>query len=122
MPIQKINLQQAYSTFSETWSPRIIGRLNGQLVKIARVDGDFIWHDHPNEDEGFWVIDGTLFIELKDQMLELTEGEFVVIPRGVRHRPFTKAEAKIMLFEPESTVNTGNEESDRTKRDLKDLS
>ena len=118
MEIKKVNLQSKLNTFTEHWSPKIVGALNGQLVKIAKVKGDFVMHNHENEDELFYVIDGQLFIELEDKTIELNQGEFVIIPKGVNHRPYAPEEVSIMLFEPGTTVNTGNVESDLTVIDL----
>ena len=118
MSINKVNLQSKLSTFSEHWSPKIIGELNGQHVKIAKLQGDFVMHKHDNEDELFYVIDGTLFIELEDKTIELNRGEFVVIPRSVPHRPYAPEEVSILLFEPTSTLNTGNVENEMTVKQL----
>lgn len=119
--VKKVNLSQKFNSFSEQWSPKIIGALNGQLVKIAKVEGDFIMHNHENEDEFFYVVEGTLFIELEDQTLQLNQGEMVVIPKGINHRPFAPKEAKIMLFEPASTLNTGNIKNEKTVKDLEEI-
>ncbi len=108
MEIKKVNLSEKLATFSEHWSPKIIGELNNQHVKIAKVKGDFVMHQHDHEDELFYIISGTLFIEMNDQTLELHPGELVVIPKGTSHRPYASEEASIMLFEPATTVNTGN--------------
>lgn len=118
MEINKVNLQSKLSEFNEYWTPKIAGELNGQLVKIAKVKGDFVMHQHEHEDELFYVIQGELFIELRDKTIELSAGEFVVIPRGVEHRPFAPEECHIMLFEPASTLNTGNIENELTQKDL----
>ncbi len=118
MPIKKVNLQSKLNTFSEYWSPKIVGELNGQMVKIAKFKGEFVMHKHDKEDELFYVIQGQLFIELKDQILELNSGEFVVIPKGVDHKPYAPEEVSIMLFEPATTLNTGNIESDLTVSEL----
>lgn len=114
MEIQKVNLTEKLSTFSEHWSPKIIGALNGQFVKIAKVKGEFVAHQHTNEDELFFVIAGQLFIELQDQTITLNAGEFVVIPRGVVHKPYAPEETSILLFEPQSTLNTGEVRNERT--------
>ncbi len=114
----KVNLPEKFSKFSDHWNPKITGRLNGQLVKLAKVKGDFVAHHHEKEDELFWVVRGTLFIELEDQTIELNEGEFVIIPKGTVHKPYAPEEAEIVLFEPESTVNTGEERGERTVEGL----
>jgi len=118
MDIKKVNLQEKLNTFNEYWTPKIVGELNNQLVKIAKVKGDFVMHNHKNEDELFYVISGQLFIELKDKTLELNEGEFVVIPKGVDHKPYAPEEVSILLFEPSTTLNTGNTVNELTVTDL----
>lgn len=118
MEIDKVNLNSKLSTFSEHWSPKIVGELNNQLVKIAKLKGEFPVHKHENEDELFYVIDGTLFIELENKTIELNTGEFVIIPKGTNHKPYAPEEVKVMLFEPSSTLNTGNIENDFTVPDL----
>ncbi len=110
-----INLKDKFGKFTEQWTPKIIGECNGQLIKIAKVQGDFVWHDHEKEDELFYVLKGTLFIDLEEKTIELNEGEMAVIPKGVRHCPRTQDdEAWIMLIEPRSTKHTGNVKSDLT--------
>ena len=121
MNISKVNVSDKFEGFSELWSPKIAGKLNGQLVKLARLKGDFVMHNHEHEDELFYVIEGTLFIELEDKTLELSEGEFVVIPRGVNHRPFAPEEVKVMLFEPASTLNTGDQVNELTVENLEEI-
>lgn len=119
--ISKVNIEDKLSSFTEHWTPKIVSELNGQFVKLAKVKGDFVWHKHDDEDELFFVISGTLFIELEDDTLELNAGELVVIPRGVDHRPYAQEEAHIMLFEPATTLNTGDTEGDLTVRDLEKI-
>lgn len=104
---------------TEHWSPAIIAELNGQHVKIAKIKGEFIWHSHENEDELFYILKGELDIELRDKTLSLKEGEMVVIPKGVEHKPIAKEECSILLFEPASTINTGDKTDDLTKKELK---
>lgn len=118
MNIETVNINEKLSQFSDHWNPRIAGELNGQYVKLAKLKGDFIWHSHEHEDEMFLVLKGTLKIELRDKMLTIRENEFVIIPRGVEHKPIADEEVSIMLFEPASTVNTGDLEHDLTKREL----
>lgn len=113
-----INLTEKFAQFSDHWHPRVIGELNGQQVKIAKVKGDFVWHQHENEDELFMVIKGKLFIDFRDKTVEINEGEMVIVPRGVEHRPRAEEEVHIMLFEPASTVNTGEIENDLTRKNL----
>ncbi len=114
-----VNLQQKFSLFSDHWHPRIIGELNGQLVKIAKIQGEFIWHSHANEDELFMVIEGQMWIDFRDKTVALNPGELIVVPGGVEHRPRTEGEVKIMLFEPASTLHTGEVEHELTKNDQK---
>jgi len=118
MEIKKVNLKSKLNTFDEHWSPKIVGELNNQHVKIAKLKGEFVMHQHDNEDELFYIIDGQLFIELEDKTLELNTGEFVIIPKGTPHKPYAPEEVSIMLFEPTTTLNTGEIQSDRTVKDL----
>ncbi|MGA9240158.1 cupin domain-containing protein [Robiginitalea sp.] len=118
MEIEKVNLQEKLSLFSAHWSPRIIGELNGQYVKIAKFKGEFIMHKHQEEDELFYVIQGELFIELKENTLHLKAGEFVIIPKGTSHKPYAPEEVSVLLFEPVSTLNTGEAKNHFTQSDL----
>lgn len=102
-----INLNQKFSLFNEHWSPKILDEFNGQQLKIAKVKGEFVWHDHADEDELFLVIKGNLTIELKDKVVSINEGEIFVVPRGVKHRPYAKEECHVLLIEPSSTKHTG---------------
>ena len=106
--INKVNLKSKFDLINNFWSPKIVGELNGQHVKIAKFKGEFVMHNHQDEDELFFVINGTLYIELKSKVLELKSGEFIIIPRGVDHKPYSKNEVSVLLFEPKSTLNTGN--------------
>lgn len=110
-----INLQEKLTKFSDHWHPRIIGELNGQAVKIAKVQGEFIWHSHKNEDELFYIIKGTLKIEFRDGIKTLEAGEILIIPRGIEHRPIADEEVHLMLFEPMETKHTGEVHSALTK-------
>lgn len=118
MEINKVNLDSKLKTFNEYWTPKIVGELNNQFVKIAKFKGEFVMHKHELEDELFYVIDGKLFIELADKTLEVNKGEFVVIPKGVEHKPFAPEEVSVMLFEPASTLNTGNTQNELTVSEL----
>jgi len=118
MEINKVNLQSKLKTFNEYWTPKIVGELNNQFVKIAKFKGEFVMHKHAHEDELFYVINGKLFIELIDKTLELNSGEFVVIPKGTDHKPYAPEEVSVMLFEPASTLNTGNVDNELTVSDL----
>ncbi len=119
--IRKVNISDGLSQISEHWDPHIAGALNGQHVKLAKLKGEFVWHKHDDEDELFYIISGELTIELRDDTLTLKEGEFVIIPRGVEHKPIAKEEVHVMLFEPDTTINTGDKESELTRRNLKQL-
>lgn len=112
--MEAVNLSEKFDLINEYWSPRLIGELNNQAVKIAKLKGEFIWHHHENEDEMFFVIKGELTIKLKDQDINLKENEFFIIPKGVEHKPVAKDEVLVMMFEPISTINTGNIKSDIT--------
>jgi mannose-6-phosphate isomerase-like protein (cupin superfamily) len=118
MEIKKINIAEKFNLFSEHWSPKIVGDLNQQQVKLAKLKGEFVTHKHDQEDELFLVIEGTLFIEMADKTLELNAGEFVIIPKGVLHKPFAPEEVKVLLFEPASTLNTGELRNDLTHNQL----
>ena len=111
---KKINLEQKFSLFNEHWTPKIIAELNDYQIKIVKVEGDFVWHDHSDTDEFFFVIEGTLFIEFESETMELNAGELYVVPKGVQHRPFAHGECKVMLIEPRGVVNTGEASSDLT--------
>jgi mannose-6-phosphate isomerase-like protein (cupin superfamily) len=114
MTIDKINVKEKLARFSETWSPKIVGEVNDSLVKLVKFQGEFVWHHHDREDEMFLVIAGHLSMELEGKTLELDPGEFVVIPRGVEHKPRADRECSVMLFEPKTTLNTGNVKNERT--------
>ncbi len=119
--IRKVNLAEKFSQLDELWSPRLVGRVNGTDVKLARLKGDFIWHQHAEEDELFLVIEGRLRIEFRDSAVWLEEGEFLVVPRGVEHRPVAPEEVLVLLVEPGSTVNTGNVRNERTIESVEEL-
>jgi mannose-6-phosphate isomerase-like protein (cupin superfamily) len=109
-----VNLAQKLALFHEHWSPRIVGELNDSYVKLAKLKGEFVWHQHEQEDELFLVVKGKLQIKLRDRDLWINEGEFVVIPKGVEHCPVAEEEVHVMLLEPKSTVNTGDHQNERT--------
>lgn len=117
MSIQKINLKEKLSQFSDHWNPRVVGELNGQYVKLAKIKGEFVWHKHDQEDELFLVIKGSFVMELRDGTIELNEGDSIIIPRGVVHRPVAAEEAHILLFEPANTLNTGDAEASELTRE-----
>jgi len=112
-----INLREKFGLFREQWSPKIIAQLNDYHFKLARVEGDFTWHSHPETDEVFFVVEGSMRIDFRDGSVTLDEGEMLVVPRGVEHKPFAEREAKILLVEPAGTVNTGDAGGDRTADD-----
>jgi mannose-6-phosphate isomerase-like protein (cupin superfamily) len=109
-----INLNEKFNLFSEQWHPKIAGELNDSYLKLAKVQGEFVWHHHENEDELFFVVKGVLTIKLRDKDLTLREGEFAIIPKGVEHMPVAQEEVWIMMLEPKTTSNTGNIENERT--------
>ena len=112
--MDRINLAEKLATFSAHWSPRIIAGLNGQHVKLVKFQGEFVWHSHEHEDELFYVVRGSFRMEFRDRVVELAEGELLVVPRGVEHRPVAEKEVSVMLFEPATTVNTGTAGGERT--------
>jgi mannose-6-phosphate isomerase-like protein (cupin superfamily) len=112
--MRTISLSEKLAQFSEYWSPRIVGELNDSHVKLVKLKGEFVWHQHENEDELFLVIKGKLLIKLRDGDVTLEEGEMVIIPRGVEHMPVAEDEVHVLLLEPKTTVNTGNAGGDRT--------
>lgn len=113
--IEKINISEKLSSFSDYWNPRIAGELNGQHVKLVKFKGEFVWHKHENEDEMFYVLRGSFRMELRDRILEIYENEFIIIPKGTEHRPVAEEEVSVMLFEPATTLNTGNTRGELTK-------
>lgn len=117
--IEKVVLSEKFSLINDHWNPRIAGELNGQQVKLAKFLGPFEWHHHAHEDEFFMVMKGQIEIQLRDKVVTLRPGEFLIVPRGVEHRPVADEEAEVLMFEPASTVNTGNlENSERTRTRL----
>lgn len=119
MSTQVVNVKQKLSVFNEYWNPKVVGDLNNHQVKVAKLKGEFVWHHHENEDELFLVVKGSLLIHLRDKTLEIHEGEFVIIPKKVEHKPVAKEEVHVILIEPNGTLNTGNVESDQfTKKNL----
>ena len=120
--VDKINLAQKFSLFSEHYSPKIVGELNDSFVKLAKLQGDFMWHHHDNEDELFFVVKGALRMKVRENGAEreivVRPGEFIIIPRGVEHLPSADEETHIMLLEPKTTLNTGNIQNERTLAEL----
>jgi mannose-6-phosphate isomerase-like protein (cupin superfamily) len=116
--MDKVNISEKFARFTEQWKPKIVGELNGQQVKLVKFKGPFVWHQHDNEDELFLVVKGRFRMEFRDRLVWLEEGEFLIVPRGVEHRPVAEEEAHVLLFEPASTLNTGNVRNERTVADL----
>lgn len=116
--MEKVNLNEKFELFSEYWSPKIVGELNLQQVKLAKLKGEFIWHSHEFEDELFFVIKGSLQIEFRDRTETINENEFIIVPRGIEHKPLAKEEVWVMLFEPATTINTGDKNNELTKIEL----
>jgi|SRR6185437_1020829 len=112
--MNKVNCAEKLALFTEYWAPRIVGELNGQQVKLVKLKGEFVWHHHENEDELFLVVKGTLRMRLRDGDIVLNKGEFLIVPRGVEHQPVAEEEVHLLLFEPASTLNTGNMRNERT--------
>ena len=118
--IKPINIMNKFSLFNEEWTPKIIAQLKGQYVKICKLKDDFVWHSHKNEDELFMVFKGTLFIDFRDgRTVEVKEGEILIVPKGVEHRPYTNGDIVFnLLFEPKTTLHTGDVETDMTVKEL----
>jgi predicted N-acetyltransferase YhbS/mannose-6-phosphate isomerase-like protein (cupin superfamily) len=112
--LEPVNLQEKFGRFSDYWSPKVVGELNGQQVKLVKFQGEFVWHKHDHEDELFLVVKGRFRLEFRDHHVWLEEGEFLIVPRGIEHRPVAEEEVHVMLFEPPSTLNTGNRADERT--------
>ncbi len=119
--MDKVNLRQKLTQFAEQWSPKIVGELNGQMVKLVKFQGEFVWHHHDDEDEMFLVVQGRFRMDFRDRAVWIEEGEFLIVPRSVEHRPFAEEEAHVLLFEPASTLNTGNVQNERTVARLQTL-
>ena len=119
--MNKINLHEKFSLFTEYWHPKIVGELNGQHVKLVKFQGPFVWHHHADEDEMFLVVKGRFRMEFRDREVWLEEGEFIIVPRGTEHRPVAEEEVHVMLFEPAGTLNTGNTENEMTAAELERL-
>lgn len=113
--MNKVNINEKFSLFSEYWSPKIVGELNGQYVKLVKFKGEFVWHKHDNEDELFMVIKGVLKMEFRNKTEIVNENEFIIVPKGIEHKPVADEEVWVLLFEPEATLNTGNTSGELTK-------
>jgi len=116
--VEKVNLGEKLARFQDLWSPKIVGQVNDLHVKLVKLKGEFVWHHHENEDELFLVLRGRMTVQLPQGDVEEREGEFVVVPRGMEHRPVAREETHVLLLEPASTVNTGNIQDGRTRADL----
>jgi mannose-6-phosphate isomerase-like protein (cupin superfamily) len=112
--IEKVNIKEKFALFDEHWSPKIVGELNGQHVKLVKLHGEFVWHHHEQEDELFLVLSGRLRMDFRDRRVWVEQGEFIIVPRGVEHRPVAEEEVHVMLFEPATTLNTGNVRNELT--------
>ncbi len=119
--MEKVNLTEKFSLFKEQWSPKIVGELNGQMVKLVKFKGPFVWHHHDHEDELFYVVKGSFDMEFENKTVTINEGEFIIVPGGIEHRPNAREECEVMLFEPGTTLNTGNIENERTRKQLEHL-
>ena len=119
--MDKVNVAEKFSLFSEHWSPKIIAEVQGMDVKIAKIKGEFVWHKHDNEDELFFIIKGRLLLKFRDRDVWLNEGEMLVVPRGVEHLPIAEEEVYLMMVEPQGTLNTGDVQNERTVSDLQRL-
>lgn len=114
MSIDKVNIYEKLSQFSEYWSPKVVGELNTQHVKLVKFKGEFVWHQHELEDEMFMVLEGEFQMHLRDKIITLRKGEFLIVPRGTEHKPVAMEEVHVLLFEPVTTLNTGDQENDLT--------
>jgi mannose-6-phosphate isomerase-like protein (cupin superfamily) len=119
--MEKVNIAEKLSTFGDYFNPRIAGELNGQHIKLVKFRGEFIWHHHDQEDELFYVVKGSFDMQMRDKTITVNAGEFLIMPRGVEHKPVAKEEVEIMLFEPATTLNTGNVENEMTARNLEKI-
>ena len=116
--MEKVNLVEKFDLFDDRWSPKIVGELNGQYVKLAKLKGEFVWHHHEAEDELFFVVKGRLTMRLPEKEIVVEEGEFLIVPRGVEHCPVAAEEVHVLLFEPKSTAHTGNVQAEVTVETL----
>ena len=117
----QVNLAEKFTQFNTYWDPKIVGELNGQHVKLAKLKGEFLWHHHDDEDELFLVVKGQLLMKFRDKDVVLNEGEFIIVPKGVEHLPVAEEEVHVLLFEPMGTLNTGNQRSEKTVDELETL-
>ena len=116
--LEKVEVAERFALFDEPWSPKIVAELNDTYVKVVKLEGEFVWHHHDDEDELFWVVSGRLRMELRDGEVVLEPGQFLVVPKGVEHRPVAEGETHVVLIEPKTTLNTGNVRNERTVDEL----
>ena len=116
--MEKVNLAEKLAQISEHYNPHIAGELNGQMVKLVKFQGEFVWHHHENEDELFYVVKGNFDMHLREKVITINAGEFLIVPRGVEHKPVANDEVEVMLFEPATTLNTGNVVNEKTRKTL----
>jgi mannose-6-phosphate isomerase-like protein (cupin superfamily) len=121
MQMEKVNLAQKFNLFSEHWSPKIVGEVQDMHIKLAKLKGEFVWHQHENEDELFLVVKGRLLLKFRDRDVWLEEGEFLIVPRGVEHLPVAEEEVHVLFVEPKGTLNTGNVQNEKTVQNLEQL-
>lgn len=119
--MNKVNIEEKLSLFNDYFNPKIVGELNGQQVKLVKFKGEFVWHKHDNEDEMFYVVKGKFKMEFRDKIVEINEQEFLIVPKGIEHKPSAENEVSIMLFEPATTLNTGDTKSDLTRAVLEKI-
>ncbi|MCW8848372.1 MAG: cupin domain-containing protein [Melioribacteraceae bacterium] len=121
MKVEKISLTDKFSKISDYWNPRIVGELNNQSVKLVKFKGEFVWHKHEKEDEMFYVVKGNFTMKFRHKEVQLSEGEFIIVPKGIEHKPVAEKEVSVMLFEPSTTINTGDQLNELTKRNLEKI-
>ena len=119
--MEKVNLAEKLALFADHWNPKIVGDLNGQQVKLVKFQGEFVWHHHDTEDELFLVVQGRFCMEFRDRQVWLEAGEFLIVPHGIEHRPVAEEEVQVLLFEPATTLNTGNAKSNLTVEQLQKI-
>ena len=119
--MNKVDIREKLDLIQDFWNPRIAGELNGQMVKLVKFKGEFVWHKHEHEDEMFLVLEGEFNMELRDRTIVIKENEFIIIPRGIEHRPVAENEVSVMLFEPASTLNTGDQRNQMTREKLEKI-
>lgn len=119
--MNKVNIAEKMAVITDHFNPRIVGALNGQHVKLVKFQGEFVWHHHETEDELFYVVNGSFDMHFRDKVVTLNKGEFIIVPHGVEHKPVAEKEVEIILFEPASTLNTGNVENELTRKNLQEI-